>query len=88
MLAEQGPAAEVELATQRAALAEARLAAAEIELEALHGRLDRVVALLVETRRDREATAGLPTRQHRSLSWKLTEPLRAGKRAALGFRGR
>lgn len=88
MLAEPGPGAEVELATQRAALAEAQLAAAEAELEAAHVRLERVVALLVETRRDREATLDLLERQRRSLSWTLTQPLRSAKRVAVRFRGR
>lgn len=88
MLAQRAPGADVELATQRAALAEAQLAAAEVELEAVHARLERIVTLLAETRREREAAIELFERQRRSLGWRLTEPLRAGKRAALRFRGR
>jgi hypothetical protein len=88
MLARRAPGADVELATQRAALAEAQLAAAEAELEAVNARLERIVTLLAETRRDREAAIDLLECRRRSLGWRLTEPLRAGKRAALRLRGR
>ena len=56
-------------------------------MQTLRDREQRIVALLVQTRRERDA-ANHWLQQHRgSLSWKLTEPLRAAKRLVARSRG-
>ena len=61
---------------QRAALAEARLSAAEIEVQTLRQRYDRTLSLLADSER-RRADAEHWLAEHRaSLSWRATEPIR------------
>jgi len=73
---------EISPAEHRAALAEAELRAAEFEIEALRSRLERLTALLLETRDQRDATEYWLEQHRRSLSWTITGPLRAAKRVA------
>lgn len=81
------PAGQISPAEQRAALAEVQLLAAEAEVEVLRARQEHLTATLLASQREREATQYWLDQHRRSLSWRITEPLRAAKRAAIRYRG-
>lgn len=64
----------------RAALAEAELAACEEQVKALELLRDRLLDTLSESERRRAAVEELLAAHRASVSWQVTEPLRAAKR--------
>jgi acetyltransferase-like isoleucine patch superfamily enzyme len=79
---------ELALSEQRASLAEAERLAAQDAVNALEVRLAQSVALLAEAQGSRQELEFWLEDHRESLSWRLTEPLRAAKRVGLAARSR
>jgi predicted nucleic acid-binding Zn-ribbon protein len=72
----------------RAARLEAELRAAEREVLALRRREERILSLLAEAERRRRAAEHWLGDHRSSVSWRITEPLRAAKRLRVAVRAR